>query len=219
MNAIISMAFGDGYQRLSKFTYPSISRYAQKIGAVFVELTERKFECVTYEKFQLENQLNIYDRIIWIDPDCYVKESCPNLFDAIPRTHFGAHDEYPNHPGGFEHIHAGRIELGHPSAPVENYFNTGVMVLSQSHRKLLVRPAIQIKATFTEQTHINIRLTLNKISVAKLPWTFNCMGLHHHESEPAHIIHFSESSIEQRIRGVKRLMAGKPIIPWWNRII
>jgi hypothetical protein len=81
---------------ITALTYPLIENYADKIGADFHHITERKFPewPVTYEKLQIfelaqkhENDWNIY-----IDSDTLVHPDCPDLTEILPRdtvAHFG----------------------------------------------------------------------------------------------------------------------------------
>jgi hypothetical protein len=87
----------DGYApEITVLTYPLIEAYAEKIGADFHIISERKFPewPVTYEKLQIyelaqqmENDWNLY-----IDSDCLVHPDTPDLTQLIPRdtvAHFG----------------------------------------------------------------------------------------------------------------------------------
>ena len=88
----------DGYApEITALTYPLIEAYAEKIGADFHIIGERKFPewPVTYEKLQIfelaqqmENDWNIY-----IDSDALVHPDTPDLTSLLPRdtvAHFGS---------------------------------------------------------------------------------------------------------------------------------
>ena len=87
----------DGYApEITALTYPLIELYAEKIGAAFHIIGERKFPewPVTYEKLQIyelaqqmENDWNIY-----IDSDALVHPDTPDLTELLDRdtvAHFG----------------------------------------------------------------------------------------------------------------------------------
>lgn len=42
-----------------------------------------------YEKFQIYNLLKEYDRIIYVDIDVIINETCPDLFQIVPEKDFG----------------------------------------------------------------------------------------------------------------------------------
>ena len=88
----------DGYApEITALTYPLIEAYAEKIGANFHIIGERKFPewPMTYEKLQIyelaqqmENDWNIY-----IDSDALVHPDTPDLTALLPRdtvAHFGS---------------------------------------------------------------------------------------------------------------------------------
>ena len=80
--AVITIAIGEHYQQLSTLTHPTIRRYADRIGADFIAITEQKISETTphWEKFQLLDYLNTYDRILYVDTDVLIRKNCPNIF-------------------------------------------------------------------------------------------------------------------------------------------
>jgi hypothetical protein len=80
---IFTLNVNDFSPEITKITYPLMKSYANKIGADFMELTERKFPDMppNYEKFQvweLSNALD-YDWFIFFDADTLIH---PNFFDV-----------------------------------------------------------------------------------------------------------------------------------------
>jgi len=65
---------------ITKLTYPFIKNYADKIGAEFAVITERKFPDfpVWYEKLQLYKLSHDNDWSLFFDSDCLIH---PDLFD------------------------------------------------------------------------------------------------------------------------------------------
>ncbi len=76
---------------MANLTLPFLKYYANKIGADFIILNNVVINGTVphYEKFQLYDLLEIYDRILYIDIDVIVTEKCPNLFDIVPIDSFG----------------------------------------------------------------------------------------------------------------------------------
>ena len=86
---IYLLNIGDYLPEVTALTYPLIERYAAKIGAEVVKITERKYPdfAVVYEKLQIYEieKTRQSDWIIYIDSDTLVH---PDLFDLtalIPR--------------------------------------------------------------------------------------------------------------------------------------
>jgi hypothetical protein len=92
---VFTLNIGDYEPRVRAITYPLLKYYAHKIGANFVEITNRKFPDwpVTYEKLQIfqlgrENDWNIY-----IDADALVHPDSPDWTVYLNRdtvAHWGA---------------------------------------------------------------------------------------------------------------------------------
>lgn len=198
MNAIVSMAFGE-YEPLSRLTFPSFKSLAHRCHCEFIQLTDRTAQDPNYEKLQLYGLLSNYERVFWLDCDALVLDRCTNPFEIVPRGHFAAYDELPDHPESVEHVQRAQIELGCRRFPVTSYYNTGVFLIDACHRDLLGKTK-EIKSPFTEQTHINIRLQQLKVPVQPLPWIYNCMN---RPLNRAHIAHFSSRPLESRVRRVR----------------
>jgi hypothetical protein len=70
---------------ICEYTLPSIKRYAEKIGADYQEITERKFPeyPLTLEKLQIHELGKNQDVNILIDADILISPKTPNIFDWI----------------------------------------------------------------------------------------------------------------------------------------
>jgi lipopolysaccharide biosynthesis glycosyltransferase len=84
-NLILTIAYGDHYSKLKDITHPSIQAYADKIGADFISITEKKISATSihWEKFQIFDLLNTYHRILFIDTDIIIRDDAPNLFEYV----------------------------------------------------------------------------------------------------------------------------------------
>ena len=176
--AIITIAIGEHYQRLSTLTHPTIQRYADRIGADFIAITEQKIFGITqhWEKFQLLDYLNDYDRILYIDTDVLIRKNCPNIFDIVPETHLGIYNEAPFIPGCDYAIH--RCAEACDAKEFKwngKYYNTGVMVLSRRHRLLLRKPENEIFKVY-EQSYLNLVIQRMKPQIFEIDYKFNRMS-------------------------------------------
>lgn len=196
MNAVVTVTIGDKFEKMAKYTHPLIKAYAERIGAEFIVLNEQSQLSPTphFEKCQIFHLLNKYERIIYVDTDCLIKASCPNLFEVVPENKFGAFNE-----GAFcERAPAFKEASLQYNISIQGwkgkYYNTGVMVISRIHKFLFKRPD-QCIINFFEQSYINLLIFSNKVEVLDLDSDLNrmsCMdmrtGLHRLNSE---IIHYA----------------------------
>ena len=163
MNALLTISVGEKYQKMAEVTHPSLERYAERIGAQFVVIDEYSSSTPHFEKFQIYNMLNKYNRIIYLDTDIIVREDCPNLFEVVPYDKLGVFNE-----GAFIDRTMPMVEVAKQykiSIDKWNrqYYNTGVMVLSRVHKFLFKPPEVEI-SNFFEQSYLNLNIIKSKIS-------------------------------------------------------
>lgn len=77
---LYTLNIGNYAPHITQLTYPLFRRYAEKIGAEFVEITERKFPAwpVVYEKLQIYELGRDNDWNIYVDADAVIH---PDMFD------------------------------------------------------------------------------------------------------------------------------------------
>jgi lipopolysaccharide biosynthesis glycosyltransferase len=215
--AIVSAAFGEFYDRMAQLTYPSFRKYANKVGADFIALRDRKFTHLTshLEKFQLYDVLGEYDVAVWIDCDALVSYHACSIFDAVPPGHFAAVDE--GKVGVIFDIEAELKSMAEPlglGVPADRpfvYFNSGVFVVYKEHRDIFDIPQKQppTKHGLPEQTLLNLRVAQRRIPFYSLPKTWNsiwCTVGYEHD----HIVHFAgrqkDEKLLETIRGMERFL-------------
>ena len=127
---------------MTEITHPVISSYAERCGADFKVLTKDSDCTVGHGKWhfkilQLNELLDDYDRIICIDSDVLIKNSCPDLFDVVPYECVGTNLEDKGSRANNRH---GRINLANQlfgdNGWREKYINTGVFVVSKPHQNI-----------------------------------------------------------------------------------
>jgi len=86
-------------QEITNLTYPYMRKYAEKIGADFVIMNERKFPHLSpnMEKFQLYEISANYDWTIFIDADALIHPNCPDVTEIYKKdcVIFNRYDYYP----------------------------------------------------------------------------------------------------------------------------
>lgn len=180
--AVVTVSIGDEYKTLGTLLHPSKYTYARRVGAEFVEIRTRKWPDIhpNFEKLQIRDVLDVYDRILYLDCDTLIRHDTPDLFNLVPETHFAAYNDCwwggwdlaPNAWPDFRAPHYG-VE---PVA-ITRYFNSGVMLASKCHQHVFDFPPKLDAAQFTQQPidqpWINIQLTRLNVPIYELPYTFN----------------------------------------------
>lgn len=191
--AIVSIAIGKDFEALAKVTWPRLKKYAQRIGADFIPITEQKVSVTSphWEKFQLYDYLQVYDRIIYMDCDIVIRNDADNLFDVVPYGSIGMFDEAP-----FTNNRGYSIEKGSEDYNIKDfmwdgkYYNTGIIVLSKEHRYLFKKPEKEI-FNFFEQTYINLVVQKYGGQVHDLHFKYNRMScMDAISGEPRHSCQF-----------------------------
>jgi len=125
-------------------TIPIIKKYAEKIQAVYCELSHNPPFLTDDKKPHyrilavLDEQLNHFDRYLFLDADILIRKDCPNLFDYVRHTHIGSIVE----DVGSREIHRKKVikavqkKFGNIKW-VSDYTNAGVFVLSNKHLNIL----------------------------------------------------------------------------------
>ena len=181
-NLVLTIAYGEHYQKLGEITHPSIKSYAEKIGADFLCINERKISATSihWEKFQIYDLLNIYYRIIFIDTDIIIRDDAPNLFNIISENQLGSFNEAPFTSRSKELlIDCCKVYEVKLDSWDGCYYNSGVMVVSRAHKFLFEKPEKEY-CSFYEQTYLNMKIAdlVNKkdIEVKNLDYKFNRMS-------------------------------------------
>lgn len=201
---VLTASFGD--RPFKQYTIDSQQKYANRIGADFRVIEEFKVD----EKYNviplgrggntaylikllvIQQALEQYDRVIWFDDTCVVSSNTPNLFEIVPVELFGAHNE-----GILGWVMADEQTKGFYQRngidnviTSQNYFNTGVMVVSNVHSPLFTDQLIlelgvkgHFKNAYPEQTYLNYLIAKYRIGFFALPSIFNRMAVNYEEIE------------------------------------
>ncbi len=173
---VLTIAMGEYYRQMAEVAHPSIRNYAGKLGADFKVITEQKISKTTphWEKFQIFDFLNTYDRILFLDTDLIVRADTPDLFALVPESNIGAFNE-ASYSGRDSGAVMSQIAQAYGQDLVNwdgRYFNTGVMVVSRVHQPLFVKPVQEIES-FYEQSYLNLVFARAHTPMTELDWRFN----------------------------------------------
>lgn len=200
--AVVTITIGDEFISLSKITHQNIKAYADKINADFIVI-DKCASTPHWEKFQINNLLNKYDRVLYLDTDLIIREDCPSLFDIVPYNKIGAFNEARFVKREYSLIETAQAYDIDPSKINWNgkYYNTGVMLFSKCHKKFLTRPDKEF-SNFYEQGYLNLQISMEESHRTKedgklmydLPYDFNrmtCLDFCGIERYGSYIIHYA----------------------------
>ena len=197
MNLVLTIAVGEEYQKIAALTHPTIKAYAKKIGADFkcIDKIETAKTTPHWEKFQIFDLLNKYERIIYIDTDIIVREDCPNLFEIVAENRLGMFNE-AKFTDRSKELMIDICKSYNVKLPEWNgkYFNSGVIILSRQHKYLFKKPEKEV-FNFYEQSYINMIITKDNVVMHELDYKFNrmtCMDKFTGEDRHAsYLIHYA----------------------------
>jgi len=133
-----------------------------------------------FERFNIYNLLDVYDRVVWVDADILIKKSAPNIFDIVPEDKFGVY--YESDDVGRDHFISLLPQLYNYTG-VNRYLNSGVFVASKMHKEMfnmervkqfLNRPNVK-PGMNVDQDYLNIIIHRDKIQTHSLGYKFNCL--------------------------------------------
>ena len=177
-NLDLTISIGKYYEEISEYTLPSIKKYAKKINADFLNITEpdEKFITQKWNKFHISELLNKYKRILYLDIDLIVREDTPNLFDVVPETKLGMFNE-GKYSARQEFITQASDYYKEPVTEWNGkFYNSGVMVISRMHKQIFRMPR-GIDYVETDQPYINLRIAIDKVNMHDLDYKFNRMDI------------------------------------------
>ena len=163
---------------MAAIAHPLLQVYALKYGADFMCIDRQKISTTSihWEKFQIYDLLNTYDRILFIDTDIIIRDDTPDLFELVPYDCLGAFNEAPWTERSKELMidtcKAYNVKLKNWNG---KYYNTGVMVLSRIHKQLFKKPDLEY-FSFYEQTYLNMKIAELEIKIQELDYKFNRMN-------------------------------------------
>lgn len=175
--AVATVSYGNDFKELGTVTHQTIKAYADKIGADFIVLDQLgNHKYPHFIKFDLDNLLSTYDRVLYVDTDIVIRDDAPNLFDIVPENKLGILQEFPctsRDPVFVSFLN----KQGYEGKWNNRYYNTGVMVLSKSVRNIFTLDSEEF-FHFGEQTYINYNICRFNVDIHSLDWKFNRMNSH-----------------------------------------
>ncbi len=199
--AVITLAIGEAIRDLREIVEPAHVAYAKRSDADYIVIDQPRIHHrrkVKYEKFQIYDHFEDYDRILYLDLDAIPSPSCPDLFSLVPPDRLGVVFERQF----YEKTAATAMKQLMKTWPkVEwhgDYFNSGVIMASKQHRELFAYDdPLPKHLMFSDQTVMNYRAAKYRYDFFELGVALNFMWMQLGRGEkvfdmlPAHIVHFA----------------------------
>jgi hypothetical protein len=180
---------------LTDITSPTLSSYASRLGVDLAAISEQKIPGThgEWSKLQIADFLDTYDRVLYIDPDCIIREDTPDLFALVPPGSLGILDESAYVTRDLSLVKAASQLLGQ-SADARSYYNSGVLVVSREHKPLFEKPADPMLG-FRFDEYFSALIALRAAPVHKLDYRFNRLpqfdSTSGEERFESYIVHYS----------------------------
>jgi lipopolysaccharide biosynthesis glycosyltransferase len=206
VKALLTITIGNEYQEIAQLTHPGLSAYARQIGADFISLNTSDGAAPYFQKFRIADFLDIYERILFMDSDIVITDHCPDVFALVATDAFGAWFPNPMIPGRFaDQIARAQAELG-DIAWTQNYFNSGVMVVSRAHRPIFESAKSYIEfarpQNYFDQTLLNYLVQRNRCPTIDLGFRWNHTAVAEKQDRfQSHFIHYAGGG---RVPGLRR---------------
>lgn len=200
--ALVTIAISDESRKFAALTLPYMHRYGKRIGADVVVIDEKwSYQGPTphYAKMICGELLERYEKVLFLDNDVLVALDCPDIFEVVPDTHFGAFVV-----DGYTNFHDSGIRLIQEILPdikwQKPYFNSGVLVASRVHQPVFdvasadfrkwIADEASAQPTWFDQTYLNYKIQQLGIPLFDIGYKFNHTTVcHRHERFLSHMIH------------------------------
>jgi len=178
--AVITCAVNHEGRLMHAVTGDNLRAYANRIGADFHVISGDNTQFGLIQKLQAGNYLDHYERIIFLDIDIVVSPECPSLFDIVPESCIGMHDDYAAIAAStvekwleneYKHLQESQ---GHEPVEIPWCLNSGVIVCSRRHKGMFDPPKKPfLESHCAEQSLVNINIFKQKLNWVNLKRAYN----------------------------------------------
>ena len=204
-----------------ELTHPIIRRYAERIGADFIDCEEAVggigngvYQYRIMKHYDLHEE---YDRILHLDTDMLLTPNCPNLFEEVPYDHIASiyEDIGSRQPQRVQCMLNAQQQFGDIGWR-EKYINTGVFVTSEVHRDIYQKIDGKYFVDWgTDDIHIGYLINKYGYKVKELSYHYNHMTMFSEEwnNSPcrfdSHIIHYAGRGVFDPLEATDKLHQAK----------
>jgi hypothetical protein len=214
--AVVTLAVGQRALDILELTGPQMTKYADRCSADFHAITDdHHSNYALANKFRLRHLCANYDRVLFLDVDTWVRDTCPSLFCKLSPDSLWMHPdrEFQKDRNSLDEIFA-KVATQQQIWPTKDYhcLNTGVVLFGRKHLDMWTPPKLPAPNQFlTEQvwTEYNIRRDFAlATSWQPLPRKYNhqwWMSDFAKKEPGAQIIHLAACPHEERLYRLRKL--------------
>jgi len=230
---VVTMSIGDN--PFDEVSHPLFRQYAKKVGAefgiinkekYFIRPTERCPKSFLFEKLQLKEYLDNFDRVLFLDSDILINVAlAPDIFSIVEYGYVGVlYEDIGNRRKNRRNL---MFELQNELGDIgwrSGYINSGVMVFDKNHKNLfdfqLKESQVISNVAMSDQDLININVKKHRYPVQGIGYKFNHMsmftemGYNHLQS---YFIHYAGRGFDKRLLRVEQMRRDRKIISTKNR--
>ncbi|MFW5847698.1 MAG: glycosyltransferase [bacterium] len=203
-NSVIVVSIGrDEHLNIS---LPTIENYCNKFDINLEIIKKSKwnfkkkngYNYMTFEKNQVYNFYEKYDKILRLDSDIIITPNCPNLFELDDNNIYGVYEDV----GSRKNNRRNQIKLVKKSCGDildwnSGYINSGVVLASKKHKEIYnindkIEKIYDINlGDFKEQTLLNWKIRNYGYNIVNLGYKYNHMSMFEKTHDLSYIIHFA----------------------------
>lgn len=223
MIAVITFSIGKN-REFAKINHSTFKRYAHKVNADFILYKDFNLP-IEYSDIEsgrenntsyvskmaiIYDALSKYEKVLYLDDDCYVSNDCPNLFNFVPDNFMAMHNE-----GIITALSDTVVNVSNTTMiknnlkpyTKKNYFNSGVMLVNKKYNyifssKFVNNPVYKklFNCKFVDQTYLNYIVNANHIPYIALSQLFNKTKLFFNDN-----IEYADKSFEDFCNSPKKM--------------
>jgi lipopolysaccharide biosynthesis glycosyltransferase len=198
-----------GKEEILKYSLPTIQKYADRINVPLIVINKPKYNIdknnsnynyLTFEKNQIYDLFDKYDRVLRLDSDVIIKEDCPNLFHNDVGKFYCVFEDVGSKKNNRKHqIKTIKKTLGDIPDWTEEYFNSGVILCDKIHKESFNIDSKNIinlnLGDFKEQNYLNWLTRAHEFSIVNLGHKYNHMNFFTEEfkynKDDSFILHYA----------------------------
>lgn len=197
-----------GRDNYLQYCLPSVELYCKKYNIDFKIINTPKYNLPvtneynynTFEKNQIYDFIDGYDRILRLDSDIIITPHCPNYFTTDPNYIYVSNEDV----GSRKQQRINEIKLIQQSlGKIKNwkngYFNSGVILFSKQHKEIFNIKGLDLTknlGSFKEQNVLNWKVHNLNFPIKDLGMNFNHTRIYEEswcnsDRKKANIIHYA----------------------------
>tara|TARA_S200002703_G_scaffold151338_1_gene150594 strand:+ start:421 stop:1155 length:735 start_codon:yes stop_codon:yes gene_type:complete len=212
-----------GTNNLLQYSLESFKDYSKRTNAELIVLSSKKldqkyslhkqspYEYLRFEKNQIYDLFNTYDRILRLDSDTLIKKDCPNYFDLHSSNLYVTREDVGSRKDNrLKRIRNIKKQLGEVEGWNDFYFNSGVLLASKLHKEAFNLNNIdltKVSGNMQEQSVLNWLSFYNKFNLVDLGPTFNFLDFFEKDKvafkKNSYIIHYAGMTYQDKLTELK----------------